>query len=137
METCANENDGDYDATACDVAGLHTIEPSLPTGPESPLKVEPEGNGYSIDVESAKTGNIFSIDRLPGGGITYPCEVVRRQPGRLRPDRRHSRDLGRLSNRGANPRSAVVARTHAVTMIGMIQHLAPLGLRRRNGLQRE
>ena len=36
MEACANDNNG-YDATACDAEGLHAIEPTLPTGAESPL----------------------------------------------------------------------------------------------------
>jgi prepilin-type N-terminal cleavage/methylation domain-containing protein len=74
METCASDNDG-YDEAKCDLAGLVAIEPTLPGGPESPVEVNPEGNGYEIEVESASTGNVFSIIRASNGDITYPCTV--------------------------------------------------------------
>jgi prepilin-type N-terminal cleavage/methylation domain-containing protein len=73
MEACGNDHNG-YDESACDVEALHTIEPTLPDGP--PLVVSPEGDGYRIDVEALNTENVFSIVRLPGGGITYPCTVA-------------------------------------------------------------
>lgn len=75
METCADDHDG-YDPTACNVNGLHAIEPTLPEeGPESPLEVNAEGDGYRIDVTSAITENVFSIVRTPGGDVLYPCTV--------------------------------------------------------------
>ena len=40
MEACANDNNG-YDATACNVAGLHAIEPTLPTGPPAERESRP------------------------------------------------------------------------------------------------
>ena len=76
METCAIDNDGRYDESACDLAGMHAIEPSLPEAEGGPLKVFPEGNGYKIDVTSKATENIFSIERDPSGQVTYTCTVV-------------------------------------------------------------
>ena len=70
MEACGNDRNG-YDLAACNLAGLHAIEPTLPTGP--PLSVSPEGNGYKIDVEAKITGNVFSIDRLPAAVPSTPA----------------------------------------------------------------
>jgi type II secretory pathway pseudopilin PulG len=78
MEACGNDHNG-YDESACDVEGLHAIEPTLPDGP--PLTVNPEGTGYRIDVEALNTENVFSIVRTPGGGVTYPCSVASSEPG--------------------------------------------------------
>jgi prepilin-type N-terminal cleavage/methylation domain-containing protein len=75
METCASDNNG-YSETRCGLAGLVAIEPTIPGGAESPVTVEPEGNGYTIEVESLSTKNIFSIIRAPNGDVTYPCEVA-------------------------------------------------------------
>ena len=47
------------------------------------------------------------------------------------------KDVAMEVDHSANPRSGVVWRRRVDTMTGMIHHLAPLGLRRRNGLQRE
>jgi type IV pilus assembly protein PilA len=80
METCANEH-GDYDAAECDLAGLHSIEPTLPETPGGLLEVSPEGDGYRIDVTAAKTENVFSIVRSPDGTISYPCTVASDHPG--------------------------------------------------------
>ncbi len=80
IEACANDNNG-YDETACDAEALHTIEPTLPTGAESPMEVRPEGDGYRIDVTSAISENVFSIVRLPGGEVLYPCTVAGSEPG--------------------------------------------------------
>jgi len=74
METCASDNNG-YDETKCDLAGLVAIEPTIPGGAESPVTVKPEGSGYTIEVESSSTKNVFSIIRAPNGDITYPCKV--------------------------------------------------------------
>ena len=74
METCASDNNG-YDEAKCGLPGLVAIEPTLPGGPESPVEVKPEGNGYEIDVKSASTGNVFTIIRAPNGDVTYPCTV--------------------------------------------------------------
>jgi type IV pilus assembly protein PilA len=76
METCANENDGSYDEANCDLAGLRAIEPSLPGGEESPVDPAPEGAGYSIDVTSEATDNVFSIVRDPSGDLSFPCTVT-------------------------------------------------------------
>jgi prepilin-type N-terminal cleavage/methylation domain-containing protein len=75
METCATDHNG-YDETACDLAGLVAIEPTIPGGAESPVTVKPEGNGYTIEVESSSTENVFSVIRAPNGDITYPCKVA-------------------------------------------------------------
>jgi prepilin-type N-terminal cleavage/methylation domain-containing protein len=73
METCSTDN-GDYDAAQCQLPALVAIEPTIP-GPGGPVKVEPEGTGYQIHVESTSTHNIFSIIRTSNGDVTYPCEV--------------------------------------------------------------
>jgi type IV pilus assembly protein PilA len=80
MEACATDHNS-YDPAECDAEGLHAIEPTLPTGLESPLAVSPEGDGYRIDVESAITENVFSIVRLPGGASLYPCTVTGSEHG--------------------------------------------------------
>ena len=43
METCAIDNDGRYDESACDIAGMHAIEPSLPEAEGGPLKSSRKG----------------------------------------------------------------------------------------------
>jgi prepilin-type N-terminal cleavage/methylation domain-containing protein len=74
METCASDNK-EYDPVKCNLAGLAAIEPTLPAGPESPVKVKPEGDAYEIEVESTSTHNVFSIIRASNGDVTYPCTV--------------------------------------------------------------
>lgn len=80
MEACANDHNG-YDESACNAEGLHAIEPTLPTGPESPLAVSPEGDGYRIDVTSAITENVFSIVRLPRRRKRLPPHGRQQWPG--------------------------------------------------------
>lgn len=75
MEVCGSQNDGRYDEEACRLPGLRQIERSLPGGEESPLSVEPGGDSYEIDVTSAGTNNVFSVERAPSGRLSYPCRV--------------------------------------------------------------
>jgi hypothetical protein len=76
MEVCGSQNDGRYDEGACGLAGLRGIEKSLPAGEEGPLSVEPKGESYEIDVTSAGTGNVFSIERAPSGHVSFRCRVA-------------------------------------------------------------
>ena len=68
----------------------------MPGGAESPVKVEPQGNRYEIDVKSSSTGNIFSVVRAPQRRRDLPLQGRRRQSGRLPADRRKNRSLGEL-----------------------------------------
>jgi type IV pilus assembly protein PilA len=81
MEICASQNDGRYDNANCTLKGLREIEPSLPGGEGSPLKVSPEGQGYSIDVTAVGTGNVYSVERAANGDFVFACTVAGSNPG--------------------------------------------------------
>ena len=77
METCATDNNNSY--TACNVAALEAIEPTLPPA----LPAEPEGgeegltvvsgaDTYTITVTST-TDNTFAVDRDNEGNMVYEC----------------------------------------------------------------
>jgi len=75
VETYATANSGSY--TGATVAGLQTIEPTLPgaptTGKEGVALPEIASNAYKITVTAGTTGNTFSIVRASTGAISYPC----------------------------------------------------------------
>ena len=75
LETYATDNSGSYSGAT--VAGLQTIEPTLPgaptTGKEGVALPEIASNAYKITVTAGTTGNTFSIVRASTGAISYPC----------------------------------------------------------------
>jgi type IV pilus assembly protein PilA len=75
METCNTDNKGTYSATACNLAGLRAIEPTLPAA-EAELKVEPNvpPSGFTLTV-TATSKNTFIISRSGTGVLTYTCAV--------------------------------------------------------------
>jgi type IV pilus assembly protein PilA len=75
METCNTDNKGTYSATACNLAGLRAIEPTLPSL-ETELEVKPNvpASGFTIKVIAASK-NTFSISRSATGELTYACTV--------------------------------------------------------------
>jgi type IV pilus assembly protein PilA len=75
METCNTNNKGVYSTTACNLAGLRAIEPTIPaTGLEA--KPNTPASGYTVTA-TAKPGseNTFSIIRSATGTVTYTCAV--------------------------------------------------------------
>src|SRR6188768_2144319 len=78
METCNTEHSGEYDKTACQAAGLHVIEPTvpspLPTEPKpGELKeVEPEGDSYTL-VAEGQSGT-FTIENA-AGTLSFTCSA--------------------------------------------------------------
>jgi type IV pilus assembly protein PilA len=75
METCSTDNKGVYSTTACNLAGLRAIEPTIPSS-ATEIEVLPETptGGYTIKV-TASSNNTFSISRSGTGVLTYPCTV--------------------------------------------------------------
>lgn len=75
METCNTDNKGVYSTTACNLAGLRAIEPTLPSL-ATEITVEPNvpASGFTIKVTAASK-NTFSISRSGTGELTYTCTV--------------------------------------------------------------
>jgi type IV pilus assembly protein PilA len=74
METCNVGNGGIYSTTACNLAGLQAIEPTIPgTG----VTVEPNvpASGYTVKV-TASGGNTYSIKRETTGLLAFKCTVA-------------------------------------------------------------
>lgn len=75
METCATEHGNKYDALLCNQAGLHGIEPVIPT----------EGGGYTITPNTPVGGytianksaggkeTVFTLVRAADGSLAYSC----------------------------------------------------------------
>jgi len=76
METCGTDNNGVYSEENCLQADLNNIEATIPAeneeGAAQILSVEPEGNGYTLEVENTLSENTFSIINT-AGVMTYPC----------------------------------------------------------------
>jgi type IV pilus assembly protein PilA len=76
METCGTDNNGVYSEENCLQADLNNIEATIPAeneeGAAQVLTVEPEGNGYTLEVENTLSENTFSIINT-AGVMTYPC----------------------------------------------------------------
>jgi type IV pilus assembly protein PilA len=76
METCGTDNNGVYSEENCLQANLNAIEATIPAeneeGAAQVLTVEPEGNGYTLEVENTLSENTFSIVNN-AGVMTYPC----------------------------------------------------------------
>jgi len=76
METCGTDNNGVYSETECLQENLHNIEATIPAtneeGAAQVLNVEPEGNGYTLEVENTLSENTFSIINN-AGEMEYPC----------------------------------------------------------------
>jgi type IV pilus assembly protein PilA len=75
METCNSDNKGVYSTTSCNLAGLRTIVPTLPSA-ASEITVQPNSpaSGFTIKVTAASK-NTFSISRSATGALTYACTV--------------------------------------------------------------
>jgi len=74
METSNTSNGGTYSATACTLAGLRAIEPSIPaTGVE--VKPNEPARGYTVTI-TAPTSNKFSIKREATGLFVFKCTVA-------------------------------------------------------------
>jgi type IV pilus assembly protein PilA len=78
METCATNNKGAY--TACNLAALIAIEPTLPGAPTLAVTT-PAGGGYTITVQSTPTTQRFKITRAASGAMSYTCTVASSQRG--------------------------------------------------------
>jgi type IV pilus assembly protein PilA len=76
METCGTDNNGVYSEEACLQADLNAIEATIPAeneeGAAQVITVEPEGNGYTLEVENTLSENTFSIINN-AGEMEYPC----------------------------------------------------------------
>jgi type IV pilus assembly protein PilA len=74
METCNTSNGGAYSATACTLAGLRAIEPTIPaTGVE--VKPNEPASGYTLTI-IAPTNNKYSIKRESSGAFAFKCTVA-------------------------------------------------------------
>src|SRR5829696_1449755 len=72
METCATDNNNLY--TACDLADLQAIEPTLPGAPTLSVTT-PAAGGYTVTVQSTPATRTFSITRSATGATTFPCST--------------------------------------------------------------
>jgi type IV pilus assembly protein PilA len=75
METCATENGNKYDATACNQAGLHGIEPTIPAaGGGYVISPNVPVGGYTL-VNQASGGEetTFTLARAADGSLAYSC----------------------------------------------------------------
>jgi len=76
METCSTENQGEYNETNCDIAGLNKIEPTIPaTEPTEPkpgeiAEVLPEETGYTLVAEG--NSGTFTLKNT-AGTLSYEC----------------------------------------------------------------
>lgn len=74
METYSTDHGGSYGGADGDA--LVTIESTLSeVNTAGLLDVTPstDGKGYSVAVETDDTGNVFTIERASGGGVSYTC----------------------------------------------------------------
>jgi len=75
METCGTENSGAYSAANCNQAGLHGIEPTIPTA-NGGFNVQPNvpAGGYTITVTSTGgSADTFTVERTNVGALNYTC----------------------------------------------------------------
>jgi type IV pilus assembly protein PilA len=74
METCNVNSAGTYSTTACNLAGLRAIEPTIPA---SGVVVEPNvpSGGYTIKV-TATSGNVYIVKREGTGAVVFKCTVA-------------------------------------------------------------
>jgi type IV pilus assembly protein PilA len=70
MEACGPK-DSVY--TACPLATIRKIEPSIPASPNAKAIVSEKG-GYTVEAKAA-SGSYFQITRSPTGGLTFTCTV--------------------------------------------------------------
>jgi len=75
METCNTEKGGKYEG--CDKAALIAIEPTLSSAVfvEEPV-VEEGTTAYKINLEGAKAGQEFWVERTTTGVLNYECEAA-------------------------------------------------------------
>jgi type IV pilus assembly protein PilA len=73
METCYTDTQ-DYSATACNAAGLKSIEPALNDANNLQV-VGPTSNSYTVQVDSKASngGGTFKITRASTGIVTRSC----------------------------------------------------------------
>jgi prepilin-type N-terminal cleavage/methylation domain-containing protein len=75
METCNTNNKGVYSTTACNLAGLRAIEPTIPATGLTPQPNVPVG-GYTVTATATPgSENTFKISRSATGVLSYTCTV--------------------------------------------------------------
>jgi type IV pilus assembly protein PilA len=72
METCATDNNGEYDTTNCTLAKLHGIEPTIPAT-STKISATPETTGYTLEADGSGT-QTFEIKNTEGN-LTFPCST--------------------------------------------------------------
>ncbi len=71
METCATENGGSYDETACTQTGLNGIESAIPATGGGYSAIEPEDTGSTLTAEGSGD-RPFPITNT-AGDLAFPC----------------------------------------------------------------
>jgi type IV pilus assembly protein PilA len=71
METCNTEKGGTY--TGCTQAALEKIEPTLASATFKEVKVEEGERAYKVNIQGAKAGQEFWVERLSTGKLKYEC----------------------------------------------------------------
>jgi type IV pilus assembly protein PilA len=72
METCNTEKGGTY--TGCDQTALEAIEPTLASANFAGITVESGTTAYKVEIEGAKSTQIFWVERTTGAKLKYECE---------------------------------------------------------------
>ena len=72
METCYTDTQ-DYSATACNAAGLKSIEPALTNANNLAVTATSSTYTVSVDSKSSNGGGTYSIQRASTGVITRSC----------------------------------------------------------------
>jgi type IV pilus assembly protein PilA len=81
METCATDNNGTYAAT-CTAAELKNIEPTLNNAQNLAATPDTPSGGYTITVESKRSGPpSFTITRSGTGTTTRSCQTAGQDKG--------------------------------------------------------
>jgi type IV pilus assembly protein PilA len=78
METFGTDNGGSYAEADGDPAALQAIEDTIVIAAgDGPYlsAVEAGEDTYTVTVTSPETGNTFSIERVAGGVVNFPCTV--------------------------------------------------------------
>jgi type IV pilus assembly protein PilA len=72
MESCANENGGEYDEAECTQAKLNEKEASIPATEGEDLTATPEGASYTLESTGANE-EVFTL-KNEEGSFEYTCE---------------------------------------------------------------